>query len=187
MNLEKLNPWNWFKHEEGPRPSEDQVPMSREEYLQRAPHSSAGPLRRDVDRLLEDTFRGLGIPSLLGRTSAGSDLAAGFFPKVDVASDDEQYIITLEAAGLSDDDVEISLQDKRLIVSGEKKDEKTERDRRYYRIERSYGSFQRVLALPDDANAEDAKASMNHGVLKITIPRSQEKASGGKTIPIGKG
>lgn len=188
MNLQKLNPWNWFKHEEGVGPSEDQVPVSREEYLQQAPQNSAGLFRREVDRLIEEAFRGFGLPSILGGSGgAARDLPTRFFPQVDVASDDKQYIITLEAAGIGEDDININLQDRRLVISGEKKDEKTEEDKRYYRIERSYGSFQRVLALPDDANAEDVNASMRDGVLKITIPRSAEKSSSAKTIPIGKG
>lgn len=189
MNLQKLNPWNWFKHEEGAQPSEDQIPLSRDEYVQKSSQSPASPLRRDIDRLLEDTFRGFGFPSLFSGAgiSAGRDFSARFFPQVDVASENEQYIVTLEAAGLTEDDIAITLQDRRLLISGEKKDEKTEQDKRYYRIERSYGSFQRVLALPNDADEDGVNASMRHGVLKITIPRIAEKSEAGKAIPIDKG
>lgn len=189
MNLQKLNPWNWFKHEEGAQPSEDQIPLSRDEYAQKSPQSPGSPLLREVDRLLEETLRGVGLPSLFSRVSrpTGRAFSTMFFPQVDVASDNEQYTVTLEAAGLTESDLKIDIHERRLMISGEKRDEKTEEDKRYYRIERSYGRFQRVLDLPNDANEEEINASMRHGVLKIIIPRIPEKAGGGKTIPIDKG
>ena len=67
---------------------------------------------------------------------------------------------------------------------GEKKGESETKDRHYYRIERSYGSFQRVLALPDDCEQSSINASMKNGVLDISIARKALPASATKRIPI---
>lgn len=186
MNLEKLNPWNWFRHEEGSRAAEDQVPVRREEYVHQGPAHPVTQWRRDVDRLFDDFVRGFGLPSLLGGSLA-RDLPGRFVPQVDVASDDRDYVITLEAPGLSESDINLELQDRRLIISGEKREEKEDKDKRFYRIERTYGSFQRVLAVPDDADLDKVNASMHNGVLKIRIPRLPGQRGSNKAIPIERG
>ena len=82
-------------------------------------------------------------------------------------------------------DVKLELADGVLTVSGEKKYEKEEKDEHYHSVERSYGSFRRVLSLPEDANADDIDAKFKNGVLTISVPRKEiSKSEGGNVKQI---
>lgn len=195
MNLQQLNPWNWFKHEENsgrqtvPVKRGDPAPANPGTAEAQAPaQRSPWPmlqLHQEIDRLFDQAVRGFGLPSL------GSDWfndgvfnRAGFQAKLNVASDDQQYHISLEAPGLTEKDISLELQQGTLMIRGEKKEESETKDRHYYRMERSYGSFQRVLNLPDDCDQAAISASMKNGVLDIRIPRKALPASEKKRIPI---
>jgi HSP20 family protein len=108
----------------------------------------------------------------------------GFQAKLNVSSDDKQYHVSLEAPGLTEKEISLELNQGVLTIRGEKKEENETKDRHYYRMERSYGSFQRVLALPEDCDQEGISASMKNGVLDITLPRKALPASAAKQIPI---
>lgn len=73
--------------------------------------------------------------------------------------------------GVSEKDAKVEISGDTLIISGEKRQEKEQRNQDFYRIERSYGSFQRVLSLPEDADQEGISASFKKGVLTIKMPR----------------
>jgi HSP20 family protein len=117
-----------------------------------------GPLQREIDRLFEDFS-----PSLLGR--AGD---AGC--KMDLADTGQGLELTIELPGLEEKDVDVSVADGVLTVSGEKKFETDKTDKNYRFVERRYGSFSRSLTLPEGAKADQIKATLNKGVLKVTIP-----------------
>ena len=70
---------------------------------------------------------------------------------------DKEYSITVEVPGVSEKDVKIEIVDNTMTIKGEKKQEKEEKEKDYYRVERSHGSFQRLLSLPEDAN-QDCKS-----------------------------
>lgn len=186
MDMKKLNPWNWFAHEEK-QDSKETVPVKRGEYLQsRNPLSNVLQLHQEIDRLFEDAFRG--FPAV-GRSPfwdklAHDDFMPAFRANVNVASDNNQYTITLEAPGMEQKDITIELKDRALFIKGNKEQEKEEKDKHYYRMERHYGSFERVLAIPDDGNAEEIAASMKNGVLTLKIPRKQVPESDIKRIEI---
>ena len=93
-------------------------------------------------------------------------------PVVDVSETDKSYEISVELPGLDDKDVELTLRDDLLTISGEKKTEREEKKKGYHLSERSYGSFQRSFRLPDDVQAEKIKAEMQKGVMSISLPRS---------------
>lgn len=95
----------------------------------------------------------------------------GFAPSMDVMETDEAIEVTTELPGIDKDDVEISLSNDVLTIRGEKNVEKEKKDRSYRLIERSYGAFERSLALPPGIDAGAIKASMDKGVLKITLPK----------------
>lgn len=105
-------------------------------------------------------------------------------PQLDIAEREQEYAITVEVPGVDEKDVKLTLDDQRLIIEGEKRQESTTEEDRYQRVERSYGSFRRVLDLPADAKAEDIKASFANGVLTVTVPRSGEVRSSRREIPI---
>ncbi|GJL74983.1 Hsp20/alpha crystallin family protein [Nitrosomonas sp.] len=112
------------------------------------------------------------------------DLMPVFRANVNIASDDRQYTITLEAPGLAQEDLSIELKDRVLVIKGAKHEEQEEKDQHFYRKERRYGAFERVLAVPDDADTDGIHASMDKGLLKITIPRQEVDKSSVKKIVI---
>ena len=90
---------------------------------------------------------------------------------MDVTETDKEIEITAELPGLEEKDVQVNLADNVLTIRGEKKAEKEEKDKNYRLVERSYGSFVRSLQLPDGVNANAIKASIDKGVLKVTVPK----------------
>jgi HSP20 family protein len=193
MDLYKLNPWNWFKHEEPEKEKKEIVPIKEGDYaLSQSPlGNNISQLHREIDRLFENTFRGFGLPSMsrssLWDQMLNNDYMPAFRASVDVASDNKQYTITLEAPGLEQKDLSIELKDQVLVIKGNKQQEQEESDKHYYRIERRYGAFERVLAVPDDADINSINATMDKGLLKITIPRNEVLESKAKAIEIKKG
>jgi len=177
MNLEKLKPWNWFKHEEGGNGGASQVPVSREQAgaMPVGGADSLMSLHREMDRWFDDAFRSFGMP--WSRERLGSKLPSvantpSFFqPRIDVAGDDNCYEISLDVPGLTESDLTLQVRDDVLTIKGQKEERKEEKGKQYYRVERSYGSFQRMLDLPDDANTDEIKAKLDKGVLRLVIPR----------------
>ena len=90
---------------------------------------------------------------------------------MDVSETDKEIEITAELPGLEEKDVQINVSDNILTIRGEKKAEKEQKDKNYRLVERSYGSFERSLELPDDVNADGIKASIDKGVLKVVVPK----------------
>jgi len=103
-------------------------------------------------------------------------------PCVDVSETKDNLVINTEIPGMSKDDVNVSVKDNVLTLSGEKKQEKEEKDADYHRIERSYGSFSRSFTLPTSVQPDKVKAAYKDGILRITLPKSEEVKP--KQIPI---
>ena len=191
MKLEKLNPWNWFKHEDEAGSAAAPVPVKKGETLPVAgghPLDSFVQLHRDMDRLFDEAFRSFGL-SGPGRFSHEAfmpalDINQGFKPSTDVSGDEKQYEISVDLPGMKEGDVSIELKDRILTIKGETETKTDSDDKKYYRVERYYGSFQRTLALPEDAAADDIHATMKDGLLKITVPRVAMNESDVKRISI---
>jgi HSP20 family protein len=165
MDIKKLNPWNWFSREEDHARN---IPVQR--GVPQVYHPMA-QLHQDIDRLMDGVFRGFGLP-FMGIGNLTDTEAALFRPHVDIASTDKQYTVTVEVPGVEEKDVKLELtHDGTLVIRGEKKQEKEQKDKNFHRIERSYGSFQRTLSLPEDASQENIDASFKNGVLTVTVPR----------------
>lgn len=99
---------------------------------------------------------------------------AEWAPLVDISEDDKEYLIKAELPGLKKEDVHISVEKGVLAITGERKFEKEEKDRKHHRVERSYGSFVRTFIVPDDAEADKVAAQFKDGVLTIHIPKSEK-------------
>jgi len=196
MNLEKLNPWNWFKHEDGNQDSLQQVPVTRENTNAVRTHSNVDSLlqlHREMDRLFDNVFNTFGLASqrslfpeqrFLNKDVVDTYARIPYRPQIDVSGDENHYEITLNVPGLSPDDVAIDVQGDRLIIRGQKEEKSETKDQHYYRTERSIGAFQRTLSLPEDANSDEISASLKDGVLLLSIPRNQIEARDVKRIPI---
>jgi HSP20 family protein len=190
MNLEKLKPWNWFKHEESDTGEGSQIPVSRSEAenLPLAGRESLMSLHRDIDRWFEDAFKSFGMSSLdsnlQSRAMPGISLSNIYRPQIDVSGDSNCYEINLDVPGLTESDLSLEVKDDVLTIKGEKEERSEDKDKHYYRVERSYGSFQRTLALPDDAIGDEIKANLDKGVLRLEIPRRETPDQEVKRISI---
>jgi len=186
MDIKKLAPWNWFKKEE--EQSGSGVPVERRDARTRHSQDNAGnpivQLHREIDALFENAFRGFGIAPFRSDFSTPLATEGLLKPQVDIGATDKEYTITVEVPGVSQKDVKVEISGNTMTIKGEKKQEKEEKDKNYYRIERSYGSFQRVLSLPEDADQDDVKATFNKGVLTVRMPRKAAPKSDVKQIEI---
>ena len=96
-----------------------------------------------------------------------------FQPALDVEESVKGYLVTLDVPGIKKEDIKIELRGQNLVISGERKKESSS-DTNGIRYERSYGSFLRTLELPRTANLNEIEAEYDSGVLKLTIPKTQE-------------
>ena len=135
----------------------------------------------EVNRLFSDFFGDLSMPSW-ARLSSEPSLAIS--PATDVSENDKEFKITAELPGMESKDVQITAADGYVTIRGEKKEEKKEEREGYFRQERSYGSFQRVVALPDTANFDKAEANFKNGVLTLAIPKKAGAQSKERKIEI---
>lgn len=133
-------------------------------------------LHRRMDRLFDDLFNQRG-----GEGGMSSPLAATA-PALDITQDDKQIEITAELPGVKEEDVEISIEDGMLTLTGEKKCERRDEEKGY--SERSYGRFERQITLPSAIDEEHCSADFRDGVLRITIPKAEAKQRG-RRIPLG--
>jgi HSP20 family protein len=130
-------------------------------------------LRREMDRLFDDFLTEWPRVGLWSR----SDRALS--PDVDIAETEKEITVTAELPGLDEKDIEVNISDNTLTVRGEKKAEKEEKGKTFYRSERSYGAFERVITLPVEVQEEKIEAEFAKGVLTIHLPKSpaaQKKA-----------
>ncbi|AWI90188.1 Hsp20/alpha crystallin family protein [Methylorubrum aminovorans] len=113
------------------------------------------------------------VESMLGDLRLGLPLfQGGAVPRMDVIEKDGKVEITAELPGLARDDVRVELADDTLVISGEKRQEKEQTEGARKVTERSYGAFVRSLELPAGIKAEDIQASMDKGVLTVTLPKA---------------
>ena len=138
------------------------IPVGREQGAFAQPFVS---LQREIDRLFENFNRG--FPKFTGSNGNISMLV----PSTDVTETDKEIEITAELPGLEEKDVQVNLADGVLTIRGEKNAEKEEKDKNYRLVERSYGSFERSIELPDGVKPEDVKATIAKGVLTVKVPK----------------
>ena len=97
-----------------------------------------------------------------------------FVPTIDVVEDEKQFDVTVDLPGLKPEEVNVELKDGDLWISGKREEEKEEKGKTYHRIERSHGEFSRVLPLPSSIDETKIDAKFENGVLKITVPKTEE-------------
>ena len=118
-------------------------------------------LRREIDRLFDDVY-------------GGNATRSSWVPTVNVREAKEAVLLEMELPGITPEQVDISIDNDMLTVSGEKREERREGEEegRYYLVERNYGSFSRSFSLPQGIDAEQVDASFENGLLTIRIPRA---------------
>jgi len=102
-----------------------------------------------------------------------------------VAETKDEILVKAEIPGVNKDDIDITVENNRLTISGEKRQEEEQEGKDYYRTERSYGSFRRIFTLPAQADTDKVKASYDDGVLTVKIPKTE--VAKGKKVDITSG
>ena len=97
---------------------------------------------------------------------------ADWSPQVDITEDDKEYLIKADLPEMKRDEIKVNVENGVLSVSGERKTEKEEKNKKFHRIERSYGTFMRSFALPDDADGTKVAAEFKEGVLRVHLPKN---------------
>ncbi len=137
------------------------------------PWTGVGNLKQEMDRMLERVFEGKWEES-----PAFGDWA----PSMDISETKDSLVAKVEAPGMNQKDIQISLQENLLTIKGEKKQQREEQDEHYHRVERSYGTFARSVRLPIGVDASKVTATFKNGLLTVTMPK--RPAAKGTTIPI---
>ena len=119
-----------------------------------------------LSTVLDDFFRMVPVDLMGGEV----------FPKLDVHEDDKAVHVKAERPGLDEKDLNVTLKENTLTISGEKKEEKKEEDknRNYHYCERSFGSFSRTIILPEGIKADEVKANYKNGILDIELPKGEK-------------
>ena len=132
------------------------------------PMREMSDLHRQMDRFFNTPFFNVTALADEGR-------AEPWYPSVDMFEDEGNLVIKAELAGMSKDDIDVNIEDGTLTLSGERKSDNEVVADQYYRRERTYGKFLRTFALPADVDPDKISAEFKDGVLKIEIPKPEEK------------
>ncbi len=152
--------------------------LSPSEFFSASPFSLMRRFSEDMDRL----FGGMWSGARGGETAEMGIWA----PPIEVSQRDKEMVVCAELPGLRKEDVRVEVNEDGLIIEGERKHEQEHKEGQYYRSERSYGRFYRLIPLPEDANLEQARANFHDGVLEVTIPTPQSQQRR-RQIPINEG
>ena len=175
MNLIKFTPARWFGNEDN----------DKSLAVRRRLNTPREDFRSEIDRVFDTFFAPFGSlmnPSLGGGLAGETALK----PRLDLKACDKEYTVAVELPGVAEKDISIEIGKNMLTISGEKKRESDDKDDQgMVHVERSYGYFQRALSLPEDSDLEAVKANFDNGVLRVTIPRVEQKKET-RTIEISK-
>jgi HSP20 family protein len=133
-------------------------------------------VQQQMRRMLEDVFGG----------SAGEmeERERRWLPSMDVVDRDNELLLRFDLPGVPKEDINVEIEDGTLVVSGERRSEQEERGERFYRRERSFGSFTRSIPLPEGIDPEQIKADFREGVLELRVPKPAQRSQK-KRITVG--
>ena len=129
------------------------------------PAAAAYLTREPLSRLFDTFFNDLQGEEVSNRS---------WVPPVDIQETAEGYKLLAELPGLTREDINITLENNVLRLAGERKFEKDVKKESYHRVERTYGTFTRAFALPQQVTAEGVQAAFENGVLTITVPKAEQ-------------
>jgi HSP20 family protein len=138
-------------------------------------------LRQEMDEIFESWTKDLKLPEVAWPRTE-------FWPRVNISETDKEMLVTAELPGVDQKDIEVTVSGNQLLIKGEKKSEveekKDEKGRAFHRVERSFGSFQRLMSLPYEVDPEKVQASFKDGVLTLALPKPAEVQKKTKKIEI---
>lgn len=130
------------------------------------PFRQLSTLRDDLDRFFENPLAGVG--------DVTQPFMSGWMPAMDLYEDKDNFVLKAELPGMKKEDIEISLHEGVLTVSGERKSEEEHKDAETYRSERFFGRFHRTMSLPKPVMGDKVAASYKDGILTVTLPKAEE-------------
>jgi HSP20 family protein len=146
--------------------------------VRRNSNSPFSLLRREMDDLFNNFFNGFEMEPFFGRHDGV------FSPTVDITENNREIRVSAELPGMDDRDIDVTLGKESLTIKGEKKEEKEDKAKDYYYMERSYGSFSRTIPIPVEVNTDRAAARFKKGVLTVTIPKTKKAIEEKKKITV---
>lgn len=168
MNISDLVPW---KSNRG-----NEVTVRREK--------SPATLYEEFNRLFDEFFENSWMTPWSDRFGNFNE----FSPRVNVTEREKEFEVTAELPGMSENDIDITVSRDSLTLRGEKKQESEDKGDNYYRVERSYGKFSRVIPFPAGVvNNETVEASFKNGVLTIILPKAEEAQHISRRISVNAG
>jgi HSP20 family protein len=131
---------------------------------------------RELEEMNTRLNRLFGRSAASDATEQGKDAMTAFdwSPTVDVIETPEEFLIKAELPEVKKEDVKVSVDNRVLRLEGERKHEKDDKNKKYHRIERSYGSFVRTFTLPDNVDDSKVRADFKDGVLNVKLPKSEK-------------
>jgi HSP20 family protein len=123
-------------------------------------------IQREINRMFDSLFEG-------GMQDSTDLPTSSWSPSLDIAENDNAYVVKVELPGVNKDDVRITMQENVLTIRGEKKQEKESKGSNFHRTERSYGAFQRSFSLLSSVKSEKIEAAYNDGILTVTLPKAE--------------
>lgn len=140
------------------------------------PARELGAIQQEMNRLFGAAFEASG---------SGNGGSATWIPAMDLVEEGEEFVLRADLPGVSEDDVNVELQDNVLTISGRRESEQQERRQGYYRVERATGAFSRALTLPEGIDPDNIKASFDKGVLEVRVPKPEERKPRKVSINVG--
>lgn len=142
-------------------------------------------IHRAVDEALENFYHVFDRPTFeLGRL--GSLEGHNLFPAMDIVEAKDHFNVELEMPGMSEEDIEVSINENRLIIKGEKESSKKHEGKEYLSREIQYGCYERNIELPPSADIDKAKASFKKGMLWVTIPKKEGSKNKSRKLKVEK-
>ncbi|RPI53838.1 MAG: Hsp20/alpha crystallin family protein [Acidobacteria bacterium] len=164
------------------------VEKSTEKGLARAeppvfssPFSLMRRLSDDMERIFEDTWGMRRFPKLMRSVELAE---TRWTPDIEAFERKGEFVVRADLPGMTRDNIKVEVSDGELIVEGERKEEKEQKEKGYYACERSYGAFYRAVPLPEGVKADEAKATFKDGVLESVIPAAKAPEKHGRQLEI---
>ena len=112
------------------------------------------------------------------------DVSGRIWPRVDITEEKDRFVVRADLPGMNKNDINVSIDNDTLTISGEKKEEHKREEGAYYHFERSYGSFQRSFTIPEYVSRDNVEAKYTNGVLELSLKKTGERKRMGKQIEI---
>ena len=130
---------------------------------------------KEMDDMQSRVARIFGLtPNRVANAEREAMTTTEWAPSVDIVEDEKEWLVKADLPEVKKEDVKVTVENGVLTITGERKFEKEEKDKKYHRIERSYGNFLRSFTLPEGADGSKVAADFKDGVLKVHLPKNEK-------------